>query len=154
MESDKTLLIVYHSQSGTTERLARAIEEGSCRVTGVKVVCMKAVNVSAHDFESCQCIVICSPEYFGYMAGAIKDFFDRTYEEVREKVSGKSYAVVISAGNDGTGALTSIERIIAGYKLKKVQEPIIWKGELNDVILETCAQLGQTLAAGIELGIY
>ena len=154
MESDKTLLIVYHSQSGTTEKLARAIEEGSCRVPGVKVVCMKAVEVMAYHIEACRCIVLCSPEYFGYMAGAIKDLFDRTYEEVREKVSGKSYSVVISAGNDGTGALTSIERIIAGYKLKKVQEPIIWKGELNDDILETSARLGQTLAAGIELGIY
>ena len=154
MESSPSLLIVYHSQSGTTERLAQAIEEGACRVPRVKVVCMKAADVTAYDFEACRCIVLCSPEYFGYMAGAIKDLFDRTYEKVRDKVSGKSYSVVISAGNDGTGALTSIERIIAGYKLKKIQEPIIWKGELNDNILETCARLGQTLAAGIELGIY
>ncbi len=88
------------------------------------------------------------------MAGAIKDLFDRTYEPVREHLAGKSYAVVISAGNDGTGALTSIERIIAGYKLKKVQEPIISRGALTGTTLEKCVSLGQTLAAGIDLGIY
>ena len=29
-------------------------------------------------------IVICSPEYFGYMAGGVKDFFDRACEELKD----------------------------------------------------------------------
>jgi multimeric flavodoxin WrbA len=150
----KTLLIVYHSQSGNTEKLAQAVEEGAVRVAGVNVQRLKAVLVTCDDLKQAQCLVICSPEYFGYMAGAVKDLFDRSYEEVRDDMPGKSYAVVISAGNDGTGALTSIERIIKGYKLRKVQEPIISRGAISDATVARCLDLGQTLAAGLDLGIY
>lgn len=154
MKTAETLLIVYHSQTGNTESLAKAVEEGALLLEGVTVKRIRASLVTKEDLMLCRAMVICSPEYFGYMAGAIKDLFDRTYEEVREQVTGKSYAVVISAGNDGTGALSSIERIIAGYCLKRVQDPIISRGEVSRITLESCRELGQTIAAGMELGIY
>jgi hypothetical protein len=88
------------------------------------------------------------------MAGAIKDLFDRTYEEVRDQMVGRSYTVVISAGNDGTGALNAIERIIRGYRLRQIQEPIISRGEISPEMIEKCIDLGQTVAAGVDLGIY
>lgn len=154
MIADKNLLIVYHSQSGHTERLAAAVEEGAVRVSGADVRKMKAWNATAEDLRDCRVLVVCSPEYFGYMAGAVKDLFDRTYEIVRENMAGKSYAVVVSAGNDGRGTLQSVERIIAGFRMRKVQEPIIVRGEISETSLEQCRVLGQTLAAGIELGIY
>ncbi len=152
--SVKTLLIVYHSQGGGTERLSRAIEEGASRVEGVSVRRLRAVDADSKDILESGCIVFCTPEYFGYMAGAIKDLFDRTYETVRERVVGVSYALVVCAGNDGTGALTSVERIIAGLNLRRVQEPIICRGGVTDEITAECRTLGQTLAAGLEFGIY
>jgi len=131
-----------------------ALEEGAGEVQGISTRRMKAFSVTSSDFRDCGVLVVCSPEYFGYMAGAVKDLFDRTYEEVREQVIGKSYTVVISAGNDGTGALNSIERIILGYRLRRVQEPIICRGVITEDMLEKCRILGQTLAAGLALGIY
>ena len=154
MGNIKTLLIIYHTQSGNTERLAEAVEQGALEVQTVRVRKMRAGLVSGEDLKACCALVICSPEYFGYMAGAIKDMFDRTYEEARYYVNGKSYSVVICAGNDGTGALTSIERIVAGYRLKRVQHPIICRGEVGESVLDSCRELGQTIAAGLELGIY
>ena len=151
---EKMLLIVFHTQSGHTEQLAVAVEQGAKLVKEVVVRCDKACNITATDLESSDLLVICSPEYFGYMAGAIKDLFDRTYEEIRERVGGKPYAVIICAGNDGTGALESIERIIKGYGFRMVQEPIISRGEVEESMLRRCRELGQTLAAGMELGIY
>jgi multimeric flavodoxin WrbA len=148
------LLIVFHSQSGNTERLACAVEEGALSVESVNVRRMPASRVLAEDLRKSRALVICSPEYFGYMAGAVKDLFDRTYEELKEITVGKPYAVVISAGNDGTGALSSIERILRGYHFKKVQESIICKGEVVSPSLAQCHELGKTLAAGIDLGIY
>jgi multimeric flavodoxin WrbA len=150
----KQLLIIHHSQSGNTERLASAVEAGALRVTGTDVKRLLAAETTAEDLLACRCLVICTPEYFGYMAGAIKDLFDRTYEEVRGLVIGKSYALVVCAGNDGTGALNSMERIIAGLNLKRVQEPIISRGEISEALLDKCSELGETLAAGIDLGIY
>ncbi|MDQ7784038.1 MAG: NAD(P)H-dependent oxidoreductase [Desulfomonilaceae bacterium] len=153
-QSAKTLLIVYHTQSGNTERLAKAVAQGARRIHGIRVRTARAGRVSAEDLTSCGALIICSPEYFGYMAGAIKDLFDRTYEEIRDSAAGKSYTVVICAGNDGTGALTSIERIVAGYRLKRVQDPVVCRGGVTESDLERCRELGQTIAAGLELGIY
>jgi multimeric flavodoxin WrbA len=150
----KDLLIVYHSQSGTTEQLAAAVEQGAHRVTGMTIRRLRAGEVDAERLSGCQTLVICSPEYFGYMAGAVKDLFDRTYEAVRENTIGKPYALVIAAGNDGNGALQSMERILLGYRMKRVQEPIIHRGTLTEAVLQQCRELGQTLAAGMELGIY
>jgi multimeric flavodoxin WrbA len=154
MTPEKTLLIVYHSQSGNTEALSEAVEHGARLVPEVKTRRIRAVATNAKDLKTCKALVICSPEYFGYMAGAIKDLFDRTYEHVRDHVSGKSYAVVISAGNDGTGALSSIVRIAAGYRFKQVQEPIFCRGPVSESHIRECRRLGRTLAAGIDLGIY
>ncbi len=148
------MLIIFHSQSGNTERLSAAVEEGALRVESVRVRRLRASQVCCEDLAQCRTVVICSPEYFGYMAGAMKDLFDRTYEEIRERMSGKSYAVVIAAGNDGAGALNSIERIVKGWRLKRVQEPVICLGPVSESAVENCRTMGQTLAAGIDLGIY
>jgi multimeric flavodoxin WrbA len=152
--ADNTLLIVYHSQSGNTELLSRAVEEGALSEKSICAPRVSALEVGVDDLKNCRVLVICSPEYFGYMAGAIKDMFDRTYEKVREHMAGKSYCVVICAGNDGTGALLSIERIIAGLKMKKVQEPLISRGPVSAETLAKGRELGHTLAAGMTFGIY
>ncbi len=154
MSGPPELLILFHSQSGNTQRLAAAVETGALRVDSVNVRRIRAALAVPADLLQCACIVICSPEYFGYMAGAVKDFFDRTYEAVRLQTTGKPYAVIISAGNDGSGALSSIQRIVAGYNLRQVQEPCVIRGEPQPQDLDTCRILGETLAAGIDLGIY
>ncbi|MBI5251452.1 MAG: NAD(P)H-dependent oxidoreductase [Desulfomonile tiedjei] len=151
---DRTLLIVYHSQSGNTEQLSQAVEQGALGEKSVTVRRLPACAVTAEELCNCRALVICSPEYFGYMAGAVKDMFDRTYEQVRPKMLGKSYTIVVSAGNDGSGALASIERIVAGFKLKKVQEPVVSRGAVLEEALAKCRELGQTLAAGMAFGIY
>jgi len=62
--------------------------------------------------------------------------------------------VFISAGNDGSGALNQIERICLGYPLKKIYQPVVAKGELDEDTLKKCEDLGKTIAAGCEAGIY
>ena len=90
------------------------------------------------------------------MAGMIKDFFDRTYDEARgrKEIFKKPYVVFISAGNDGRGALSGIERICVGYQFKKIFEPVVARGEVSPEILARCEELGKTIAAGCEAGIY
>ncbi len=151
---ERTLLIAFHSQSGNTKRLAEAVADGARRVTGVQVSLKQAGTVTDEDMCSCRCMVVCTPEYFGYMAGGVKDMFDRTYETCRHETIGKSCVLIVSAGNDGTGALTSMQRILAGYGVRYVQEPVVWKGTVTEEATERCRELGETLAAGLELGIY
>jgi multimeric flavodoxin WrbA len=150
------ILIVYHSQSGNTKKMAQKAAEGAQSIGGVEVLLKKASEATLQDLLSCHGLVIASPEYFGYMAGMIKDFFDRTYDEARGKneIFKKPYAILISAGNDGTGALNHIERICLGYQFKKVLAPVMAKGEIDEGILDQCEELGKTIAAGCREGIY
>ncbi len=151
-----TILIVYHSQSGRTRRMAEHVSHGVQSVDGVEAVAKRAEEATIEDLLGCHGLALGSPEYFGYMAGMMKDFFDRTYEPARgrKEVFKKPYVVFISAGNDGTGALNAIERICLGYPFKKVYTPVIAKGELDAGVLGKCEELGKVIAAGCEAGIY
>ncbi len=151
-----SILIIYHSQHGHTAALARAAAEGAGLVENVRVVLKQAEKATLEDLMECDGLAIGSPEYFGFMAGMVKDFFDRTYSDAQGKkeIFRKPYVVFISAGNDGSGALRSIERIVQGYRLKKVCEPVIIRGEVDAAALRSCRELGGTLAAGCEAGIY
>ncbi len=151
-----TILIIYHSQGGTNKRMAEAVEAGVQAVDGARSSIKQAAEAAGDDLIACDGLIIGSPEYFGYMAGAVKDFFDRTYESThnRPDVFRKPYGIFVNAGNDGTGALSSIERICLGYKFKKVFEPIVHAGALTPDVLERCGEMGQTIAAGCVVGIY
>jgi multimeric flavodoxin WrbA len=151
------ILVVYHSQTGNTEKMARAVAQGAERIKVTEVILKKAADASLDDLLSCDGLAVGTPENFGYMSGAVKDFFDRTFYPAEGKVFRKPYVVFVSAGNDGTGAVNSIERIALGYQFKKVYDPVIARtseGGVTDEILEMCRELGQTIAGGIEAGIY
>ncbi len=150
----KNILVVYHSQGGTMERMAHRLAKGAAKEKNVAVTLKKAVDTNLDDLLKCNGIAIGSPEYFGTMAGMIKDFFDRTYEAAQEKTIGLPFIVFVCAGNDGRGAIAQIERIAAGYKWKKVQEHIRVVGLPTEQDLADLDELGQTLAAGVDFGIF
>jgi multimeric flavodoxin WrbA len=149
-----TILIVYHSQSGHTEQMARAVAEGVQAIDGARALVIRAGEATLDDLVNADGLAFGTPENFGYMSGMLKDFFDRTYNEGQDRVFRKPYAVFISAGNDGTGALRAIERIALGYKLKTVFSPVIARGALTEEALEQCRELGGTIAGGCQIGIY
>jgi multimeric flavodoxin WrbA len=152
----KKILVVYHSQGGNTLKMAQAVVRGAETIEGIQVVLKRALETTETDLIDCDGLVISSPEYFGYMAGAVKDLFDRTYERLRghQRIFRKPYAVCISAGNDGQGALTHIEKICLGFQFRKIQSPLIARGAITEDMLSLCEELGQTVAAGCEAGIY
>ncbi len=150
----KHLLIVYHSQTGNTQAMAEAVGRGAGREEGVEVRLLRALQANLDDLLWADGLLLGTPENFGYMSGALKDFLDRTYYPAQGKVDGLPYAVFISAGNDGTGALSNIQRIAKGYPLKQVMEPVIARGEVTSEDLDRCEELGETLATGVALGIF
>ena len=152
----KHLLIVYHSQRGSTGRMAEAVFDGATdpAIENVETRLMRAADAEAQDLLWAQGLLIGTPENFGYMSGGMKDFFDRTFYPVEGKIQPLPYAVFISAENDGTGALAAIRRIAPGYPFNEVQDPVIAKGDLTDTHLAKCRELGMALAAGLEAGIF
>ena len=152
----KHLLIVYHSQSCRTEALAHAVWRGASTddIDEVEVRLKLAGEAGVCDLLWANALILGTPENFGYMSGAMKDFLDRTFYPVQGKVDGLPYAMFISAGNDGTGAVRAIRRIGNGYPLREVQDPIIVRGEPDGEALASCEELGMAIAAGLELGVF
>ena len=152
----KHLLIVYHTKTGNTGRLANAVLEGASseEVSGVTVRYLTAWNAGPRDLLWAHGLLLGTPENLGYMSGAMKDFLDRTFYEVEGKLQPLPCAIFISAGNDGSGALRGLRRIINGYPFEEVQEPVIARGAVTDQHLARCRELGMALAVGLEAGIY
>ena len=151
-ETELHILIVYASQSGHAQSLADAVERGAW-AEGGEVRKLHGTLAGIDDLLWCRALVIVTPENFGYMAGAVKDFFDRTFEPAQGRVSNLPYALIVRAGNDGTFARAAVERIARGYPLKPVAEPISWVGE-SEAPIAACEELGQLLVAGLMLGIF
>ncbi len=155
----KRLTIIYHSQSGHTLQLAEAVaagarEEAAGDEQALTVNIKTAFNAGLEDLLSADGLLFATPENFGTMSGALKDFFDRTYYPAEPYQINLPYGVFISAGNDGSGAVREIERIAKGYPLRRVAEPLIAKGEVSQQHLQQCRELGLSMAAGLVMGIF
>lgn len=150
----KHLLIIYHTQSGNTGQMAEAVMRGSTQEANVETRLLSAFDADLKDLRWADGLLFGTPENFGTMSGALKDFFDRTYYPAEPFQLNLPYALFISAGNDGSGAVREIDRIAIGYPLRKINEPLIAKGDINQQHLEQCEEFGLAMAAGLSLGIF
>lgn len=150
----KHALIVYHTQSGNTGQLAEAVLRGCRQEAGVETKIMTAFDTELEHLLWADALLFGTPENFGYMSGALKDFFDRTYYPAEPYQINLPYAIFVSAGNDGTNAVREIDRIVKGYPLRKIAEPVIAKGEVTEQHLLQCEELGLSVAAGLAMGIF
>ena len=128
----KHLLIVYHSQSCRTEALAHAVWRGASidDIDEVEVRLKLAGEAGVCDLLWANALILGTPENFGYMSGAMKDFLDRTFYPVQGKVDGLPYAMFISAGNDGTGAVRAYEAMLYGEERDNPAVRAQWKEAL------------------------
>ena len=152
----KNLLIVWHSQSGNTAQLKEAVRAGAedDAIEDVTVRCLHAPNAGPEDLRWAHGLLFGTPENFGTMSGLLKDFFDRTFYAVEGELAPLPYALFISAGSDGRGAVREIERIARGYPFTQVAEPLIVRGPPTEDALGDARELGMTLAAGLSAGIF
>lgn len=155
----KSLLIVYHTLTGNTERLALAAASGAREAINegeleLKLVCKRAFESGIHDLLNADGLLLATPENFGYMSGAIKDFLDRTFYPAEPYQLSLPYGLLVSAGNDGSGAVREIDRIMLGYPMRKVMEPLIAKGEINEQHLEQCQEIGEAMATAVSMGAF
>ena len=169
----KQILVVHHSASGGTRTLVSAFCEGASGTEDVEVLTRSASVASTSDLKRADALVIATPENFGYMAGSVKEFFDRTFyacmaDTTQEGggsaslLAGRAYSVLVCAGNDGSGAMQSIDRIVTGWRMRKVHPGVIARrvggeagssrGALREEDLAACRELGQLLAEGLAMG--
>ncbi len=137
-------------------RMADAVIRGAKHVDvrGVEVRVKTALDADADDLLWADGFILGTPENFAYMSGAMKYFLDRVYYPCEGKLNGRPWALFVRAGNDGTGTISSIRRILTGLAVKEVQEPLLIAGDFDEARLADCEELGLTLAAGLEAGVF
>ena len=160
----RQLLIVYHTQTGGTESLAAAARLGASGISETQTVFRRAAEAKAEDLLAADGLLLGTPENFGYMSGMLKDFFDRVYYACENKVMARPYSVLVCAGNDGTGAMREVDRIVTGLRMKKVHPGVIARrvggvagssrGHLDPADIALARELGATLAAGLAYGVF
>jgi len=162
----KTLLIVHHSMTGGTLQMAQAAASGAATEAGLRVRLLRAPDADAADVLSADAYVFATPENLAAMSGMMKDFFDRCYYAVLEKINGRPYAALVCAGSDGQNAARQVERIATGWRLKPIAptlivcthaqtpEQILRAKRIETEDLKRCEDLGAALAAGLVLGVF
>ena len=162
-----TLLILWAGQTGHTHALAAAAADAArLAAPAVSVRLLPARSAGLDDLLAADGVLFATPENFGYMAGALKDFFDRTFYPAQGRVEGRPYALLVSAGNDGRGAAGSVERIVRGYALTPIAPPLIvcTHAQTTEAILaaktvqaadlEKGEELGAAFATGLSMGAF
>lgn len=145
------VLVVYHSRTGNTARMAEAIGEGA-KSSGAVVSVKKAGDVSLDDLKAADGIIIGSPTYYGQMAAEIKKLFDGS-SPVRGQLEDKVGAAFTSSGSPDGGNQTTLLSIIEAmliHSMIVVGDPMeagghygaVAVGNPNEKVLDACRLLG------------
>ena len=160
------MLFRSHSLTGGAQQMAQAARRGAMTEPEVRVCLLRATEARSDDVLAADGYLFVTPENLAAMAGVMKDFFDRTYYPVLERIEGRPYASLICAGSDGRNAARQIARICTGWRLKPIAEPLLvcTHAQTPEAILapktigaedlSKCEEIGASLAAGLALGIY
>jgi multimeric flavodoxin WrbA len=160
------LLIVFHSLTGGTQAMAQAAALGAEAERSVVVRLKSASDAQPADLLTADGFLFAAPEMLGSLAGVMKDFFDRCYYPVLGRIEGRAYATMICAGSDGENAARQLARIVTGWRLRAIADPLILctsaqtpeailaPKRLSQAQLEPCQALGTALATGLAMGIY
>ena len=156
------LAIVWHSRTGAAAAMAQAARAGA----GDRAVLLAAEAVAPEALLAATGYLFVCPENLGGLSGAMKEMFDRCYYPLLGRIEGRPYATAIAAGSAGQGAQAQIDRIVTGWRLRRVAEPLIVNlgAQTPEAILapkqvaaedlELCRELGAALAEGLSLGVF
>ena len=129
---------------------ARSVLEGD----SVRVVDLSPFETHPEHVLAADAVILGTTENLGYMSGALKDFFDRCYYPCLEHTQGLPYCLYIRAGHDGTGTRRGVETIVTGLRWRRVREPLVCRGEWDETFLDQVAEIGATMAASLEAGLF
>ncbi len=162
----KQMAIIWDSMTGGSEALALAAAKGACGNAGIEVRLFAARGADAHDLLESDGYLFVFPENLAAISGVMKAFFDRAYYPCLGQIEGRSYAVIICAGSDGSNAVRQAERIATGWRLKQVAasmivcthaqtpEAILAPKVIGAPELMAAHDLGAAMAEGLALGVF
>ena len=163
------LLVVHHSPTRSMARLLDAVLAGTHddAISGVEVVARPALEASAEDVLGSDGYLLGSTANFGYMSGALKHFFDSTFLQIGGALSGtgsaeasegatagRPFALYVHGRYDTQGAVRSVMSIVGALGWRQSAATLEVLGDVTEEHLGAAYELGGTLAAGLETGLF
>jgi len=145
----KKVLVVYHSQyKGNTKQMAELVARGCGEApeVEVKLINVNEARVDMAELEACDGLALGTPDYFTYMAGGLKQFFDdaKIAEYEGRQVTGKPYVAFVTHGGGG-GAIDSVEKCAVSMKFEKVADSAVVRDAPSGDDVELSVALGRAL---------
>lgn len=146
-------LILYHSKSGHTQKMARAIAEG-LQAEKVSVTVTEVAKANPDDLLTADAVILGSPCYYGTMSAEVKAFLDASVKH-HGKLAGKVGGAFTSSGMLGGGNETTVISILQALLIHGMVVPGQAKqshygpvavGDPDARALEECLQYGKRVA--------
>lgn len=147
----RKIIVIYHSQQfGNTKILAEALADGA-REAGAEV---NLINTNEHrvtleEFLSADAVAIGTPDYFSYVAGTIKTFFDDIYlwDQSGKPVKGKPSVLFFSCGGGGK-VKQPFESLVQRF-FQQVGETVGSERPVTNEAKKKCLGLGKELVRAL-----
>jgi len=140
------LLIVYYSQTGNTEKMARAIEEGARSVVGINVELRYFVR--PEELEEADAIIFGMPTYYHDIGIDMKNLLEgASKQEINLK--GKVGAAFGSYGWSGEAPNMLLEIMKNRFQMDVMEPALRIRYNPDQNGLEECRKLGKTVAKKI-----
>lgn len=145
------LLVVHHTPSPHLHALLAAVLEGARtpEVEDVEVEVRAALAATAVDVLEADGYVLGCPANLGYLAGAMKHFFDTVYYPCLEDTGGRPFTAYLHGNDDTSGARLALQKITTGLRWTPVAEVLEVRGAPSAADLEAAWDLGAVLAATV-----
>ena len=145
------IIVIYHSQQyGNTRILAEALAEGA-REAGAEVnlINTNERRVTLEEFLATDAVAIGTPDYFSYVAGTIKTFFDDMYlwDQSGKPVKGKLAALFFSCGGGGK-VRQPFESLVQRF-FQQVGETVGSERPISNEAKKKCLGLGKELVKAL-----
>ncbi|WP_134323252.1 flavodoxin [Cumulibacter soli] len=143
------VLVVHHTVSIGTAAVAESVADGLAidELAGLEVTTLPALTAGAHDTLSANGVILLCPVNIGYLAGAMKHYFDQIYYPCLEATKSLPYAAVLHSNSDASGALRALEAITTGMQWRPVADPIVVCGDPDADTRAEISELASTLGA-------
>jgi multimeric flavodoxin WrbA len=143
------LLIVHHTPSPALHSMFEAVRDGATtsEVEAVEVIVRPALTCSPVDALEADGYIVGSPANLGYVAGAMKHFFDTIYYPCLDATRGRPFGCYIHGNDDTAGAQRAVEKITTGLGWKRVTDDVLVTGSPTRTDLDACWNVGATVAA-------
>jgi len=137
------ILVLYYSQTGNTEKMAKAVAEGARAVRGIEVEL--AYYVHPEELAGFDAVAVGVPTYHHDASIDIKKLFE---EAALKNVSlkGKIGATFGSYGWSGEAPRLIAEIMRNKFEMQMMEPPLLIKYAPDEAGLEKCRELGKTIA--------